>query len=208
MKTFLSLLLFASTAASQVRINLIHVEGTGSASVEFLEQVFQETKQVFWDEMRWKLKLETLKTTQDIYPELDGLALRSDRYRIWGTDWLRHNEPLNSKQIWYVALPPIHEGEQKYIAGQASAICSRTKFLRSAAVGNADEGRGINRNRAVMIHELAHVFGASHDDVDANYMHPNAIAYAEQPLRFKSRAKREMLKCQRKTAKFFERNNF
>lgn len=191
-----------------MRINLIHVEGKDSASIQFLEQVFQETKQVFWNEMRWKLKLETLKTTQDIYPELDGLFFRTDRYRIWGTDWLRHNEPLNSKQIWYVALPPIHEGTEKYIAGQASAICSRTKFLRSAAVGNVDSGKTMNKNRVVMVHELGHVLGASHDDVGANYMHPAAGFYAEQPLRFKSRAKREMLKCQRKTEKFYLKNKY
>lgn len=188
-----------SAAPTVVRVNLVHVEGLDSVSTEYAEQLFQETKQVFWREMRWKLRLQSFLSTQDESAHLDGLFFRRDRYSFWWT-WLRHNIPLNINQFWYVMIPPIHESDgSTWIAGQASDICGHTS-LRRAVFGNAQEAKGI-KNTIVMVHELGHIFGASHDDVGANYMHPNAGAYAGVPLKFKSRAKVEMLRCLRRSSK-------
>lgn len=164
-----------------VKLAVILITGPYGMTKAETTEMYTEVRDRLRVEVGVELKLKSLKRRSDLYKQFGSLNSRLQRYLSWKL-WLTANGRLKAGQLTYLVFPPMyHTDGKRYISGYASSICSYKKF-RTLSTGNAqmfnqDGAKRFQHSTLVMLHELAHQLGATHQDYVPNVMHGNALAY-------------------------------
>lgn len=183
MKLLLTLLILASTAnAEAVRIR-VKVLNTCGVSDGFIGAVIGSIKVRFRSDLRVRTRFG-VRTVDYVGNEVTALAERFNLFRAYALH-LRRRPRWN--RVTFVAVCPSWEAGHMYWWGLSSFFSMGVIY----PMNNFGEDR-FDFSWIVMAHEIAHRLGASHIDEVPNVMHSNALAYADEDLRFLKRTRKEL----------------
>ena len=121
------------------------------------------------------------------------------------SSWYYKNYALKPKRELIVMDPPIEVNGVNYIAGYAwlgGAFTKPIAYCNAMAVNDKGESRHRHVEQCIR-HEVYHLFCATHDNLNANIMHPNAMGeFSDQikmgngaKLPLNDKARNQILKC-------------
>lgn len=122
-----------------------------------------------------------------------------ERFKYWDRWAAKKYRNIFPRAHRHIVLPPVWYNSLNWFYGVATGICT-LNFSNSVSMGIAttkgfDVAQQLKKSLIVLLHELGHIFGMSHDDRSHNYMHPAAATFWKETLRFSELSKWQMRDC-------------
>lgn len=195
---FLSLFFYSTTLLSEeIKVRFVHVQGPLAVTHNELITIAKVAGS-YYANIPISFKVVKIKEVPDVCAEhrtLQGFLNQANCFRQLKLKRFRYGPTI------FVA-PPLTAGNAVFTAGVAlSGQCNRRKAERigivNAVAKNQDGAPRLEAAGLYVAHELAHTYGATHDESNHNIMSSIAGHYfiAGETLRFNIKAVQQMLFC-------------
>lgn len=171
--------------ATPIKVHLYSTTGPFALTQQRADELFGAASGAIRDELGVDLIVTKRRVMKDRFKTTHCLSetCRLARLNKWQNYFQKRNKKKSILKV--LILPPIIDGDKRYIAGYASATCayrnSNPVMYVNAQEYNQDGVPRFLQAAHGLAHEMLHLIGGKHLDTEPNVMHGNTMALVEPP---------------------------